>query len=144
MIYANTMTEKLRILATLLLLSSTVFSQTATNNCKISLSYDVASRVAVDLVRGDSVLSELKETQEILRLTQSEVQQCGEIVYIQGEKELNYQEQIGMYQLKEIKYKDIVKGLEQDNRKLNLKIKVFGYGVFTLASGAIMLGILTH
>lgn len=104
----------------------------------------MASRVAVDLVRGDSVLSELKETQEILRLTQSEVQQCGEIVYIQGEKELNYQEQIGMYQLKEIKYKDIVKGLEQDNRKLNLKIKVFGYGVFTLASGAIMLGILTH
>jgi hypothetical protein len=124
-----------------LLFSSIAFSQTDINNCKVSLPCQVAKQVASDLLRGDSALAELKETKDILELNQREITQYEDIVSMYVGKEENYKTQIDLFQQKETKYKYMVSGLEQDNKKLKLKVKIFGYGL-TITSASIILGIL--
>ncbi len=58
------MTIKLRILTVILLLNSIVFSQTDTN--KICFPYNTAKRIAIDLVKGDSAIAELKYTHTLV------------------------------------------------------------------------------
>ena len=58
------MVKKLRILIVLLLLSLTSFSQKDTS--KICFTYSTAKLIAVDLVKGDSAIAELKITNKMV------------------------------------------------------------------------------
>ena len=64
---------KYKLLALILILSLTSFSQTVTNNksvvdtCKVTMRCDIARKVAIDIVRGDSARAELAATQDLLK-----------------------------------------------------------------------------
>lgn len=62
---------KLKILGSLLLLSSVSFSQIDTS--RVCIPYEVAQQVAIDLVQGDLAKEELKVTRGLLGLTEAKV-----------------------------------------------------------------------
>ena len=68
------MVKKLKILLPILLLNSISFSQKDTH--KICFDYDIAKKIAIDLVKGDSAIAELDQTNQlILELNEKSVRQ---------------------------------------------------------------------
>ena len=109
----------------LLILSSPIFSQTATN--KVCFTEETAKKIAIDIVRGDSAKVELEKT--IILVTQLEEKNSTSqrLVNSYVEKCANYQTQISLYREKEVKYTGIITGLESDVKKEKKKNKVFKY-----------------
>ena len=103
-----------------MLISLTAFSQTGTD--KVCFPVETAKRIAVDLARGDSAIAELNLTKEILKTTEEVVVQKDTIIGVYKQKVDNYNKQIVAYKVKESEYKEIVTGLESDNKKLNRKL----------------------
>lgn len=106
----------------------TSFSQTTTNNksivdtCKVTISCDIARKVAVDIVRGDSARAELAVTQDLLKVVEAKVVVKDQIIDSYITKEQNYNQQINLHKEKENYYTQIVAGLEGDNKKLKKKV----------------------
>ncbi len=119
---------KYKLLALILILSLTSFSQTVTNNksvvdtCKVTMRCDIARKVAIDIVRGDSARAELAATQDLLKVVEEKVVVKDQIIDSYITKEQNYNQQINLHKEKENYYTQIVTGLEGDNKKLKKKV----------------------
>ena len=127
----------------------TSFSQTVTNKksvvdtCKLTLSCEIARKVAIDLVKGDSARAELAATQHLLQVTETKVSVRDQIIDSYMIKEQNYHQQINLYKQKEEGYVEIVTGLEQDSKKLKKSVKIIGTTAGVLLVTTI-LGFLAH
>ena len=113
------MVAKLKILIVLLLLSLTSFSQKDTS--KICFSLDKAKLIAIDLVRGDSAISELKVINKLVWQLNEKISIQDSIITLYIDKEQNYITQISDYNKIIVKKNEIITGLESDVTKLTRK-----------------------
>jgi hypothetical protein len=127
------MATKLRILIVLLLLSLTSFSQKDTS--KICFSYDKVKLIAIDLVRGDSAIAELKLTNKLVWQLNEKISTQDSIITLYIAKEQNYIGQINNYDKIIIKKDEIITGLESDVTKLSRKNNQLKSGLKFLGGG---------
>jgi len=127
------MATKLRILIVLLLLSLTSFSQKDTN--KICFPYSKAKQIAIDLVRGDSALAELKLTNKLVWQLNEKISTQDSIITLYIAKEQNYTSQINNYDKIIVKKNDVITGLESDVTKLSRKNNRLKSGLKFLGGG---------
>lgn len=104
---------------------------------------EIARKVAIDLVKGDSARAELAATQHLLEVTETKVSVRDQVIDLYITKEQNYSQQIDLYKQKENKYVETVTGLGRDNKKLKRGVKVLGTtaGVLLVTT---FLGFLAH
>jgi hypothetical protein len=127
------MATKLRILIVLLLLSLTSFSQKDTS--KICFSYDKVKLIAIDLVRGDSAIAELKLTNKLVWQLNEKINTQDSIITLYIAKEQNYIGQINNYDKVIVKKNEIITGLESDVTKLSQKNNRLKSGLKFLGGG---------
>jgi len=127
------MATKLRILIVLLLLSLTSFSQKDTS--KICFSYDKVKLIAIDLVRGDSAIAELKLTNKLVWQLNEKISTQDSIITLYIAKEQNYIGQINNYDKIIVKKNEIITGLESDVTKLSRKNNQLKSGLKFLGGG---------
>jgi hypothetical protein len=127
------MATKLRILIVLLLLSLTSFSQKDTS--KICFSYDKVKLIAIDLVRGDSAIAELKLTNKLVWQLNEKISAQDSIITLYIAKEQNYIGQINNYDKIIVKKDEIITGLESDVTKLSRKNNQLKSGLKFLGGG---------
>jgi hypothetical protein len=127
------MATKLRILIVLLLLSLTSFSQKDTS--KICFPYSKAKQIAIDLVRGDSALAELKLTNKLVWQLNEKISTQDSIITLYIAKEQNYTSQISDYNKIVVKKDEIITGLESDVIKLSQKNNRLKSGLKFLGGG---------
>ena len=127
------MVKKLRILLPILLLNSISFSQKDTN--KICFDYDIAKKIAVDLVKGDSAIAELDQTNQlILELNEKSIRQDSVIKDFEA-KDHNYILQINNYVKIDEQRSLIIDGLKNDVTKLQKSNKRLKKGLKWLGGG---------
>ena len=127
------MLTKLKILIVLLLLSLTSFSQKDTS--KICFSYSKAKQIAIDLVRGDSAIAELKITNKLVWQLNEKISTQDSTITLYIVKEQNYISQINNYDKISTKKDEIIKGLEKDVTKLTKKNNRLKSGLKYLGGG---------
>ena len=127
------MLTKLKILIVLLLLSLTSFSQKDTS--KICFSYSKAKQIAIDLVRGDSAIAELKITNKLVWQLNEKINTQDSTITLYIVKEQNYISQINNYDKISIKKDEIITGLEKDVTKLTNKNNRLKSGLKYLGGG---------
>ena len=127
------MLTKLKILIVLLLLSLTSFSQKDTS--KICFSYSKAKQIAIDLVRGDSAITELKITNKLVWQLNEKISTQDSTITLYIVKEQNYISQINNYDKISIKKDEIITGLEKDVTKLTKKNNRLKTGLKYLGGG---------
>jgi len=113
------MVKKLRILVVLLLLSLTSFSQKDTS--KICFSYNKAKLIAIDLVKGDSAIAELKVVNKLVWQLNEKISIQDSTITLYIDKEQNYIIQISDYNKIIVKKDEIITGLKSDITKLTRK-----------------------
>jgi hypothetical protein len=127
------MLTKLKILIVLLLLSLTSFSQKDTS--RICFSYSKAKQIAIDLVRGDSAITELKITNKLVWQLNEKISTQDSTITLYIVKEQNYISQINNYDKISIKKDEIITGLEKDVTKLTKKNNRLKSGLKYLGGG---------
>ena len=127
------MLTKLKILIVLLLLSLTSFSQKDTS--KICFSYNKAKQIAIDLVRGDSAIAELKITNKLVWQLNEKISTQDSTITLYIVKEQNYISQINNYDKISTKKDEIITGLEKDVTKLTKKNNRLKTGLKYLGGG---------
>ena len=127
------MLTKLKILIVLLLLSLTSFSQKDTS--KICFSYSKAKQIAIDLVRGDSAIAELKITNKLVWQLNEKINTQDSTITLYIVKEQNYISQINNYDKISTKKDEIITGLEKDVIKLTKKNNRLKSGLKYLGGG---------
>ena len=127
------MLTKLKILIVLLLLSLTSFSQKDTS--KICFSYNKAKQIAIDLVRGDSAITELKITNKLVWQLNEKISTQDSTITLYIVKEQNYISQINNYDKISTKKDEIITGLEKDVTKLTKKNNRLKTGLKYLGGG---------
>ena len=96
----------------LLILSLNGFSQKDTS--KICFTYSTAKLIAVDLVKGDSAIAELKVINKMVWQLNEKINAQDSLVTLYVVKEQNYVSQIDNYDQISNKHKTITTGLESD------------------------------
>ncbi len=141
------MLKKLKILLPILLLSSTIFSQKDTN--KVCFDYDVAKKIAIDLVRGDSAIAELEKTYELIYSLDQKILRQDSIIHDFVEKDANHVLQIQNYIQIGEQQDEIIDGLEKDvaklqksNTRLKKSLKWMGAGFLATLTSLITVIIL--
>ncbi len=129
------------MLVSTLLLSSTLFSQTGISNKKepvVCIPQSTAQKIAVDLLRLDSVSVELKSTQDVLHKTESKIVVQDSIIQTYIDKVKTYKKesaaQTERYELcagRVTKLEQDVATLTESNRKLKNLAKGLGAGLAT-------------
>ena len=127
------MLTKLKILIVLLLLSLTSFSQKDTS--RICFSYNKAKQIAIDLVRGDSAITELKITNKLVWQLNEKISTQDSTITLYIAKEQNYISQINNYDKISTKKDEIITGLEKDVTKLTKKNNRLKSGLKYLGGG---------
>ena len=127
------MLTKLKILIVLLLLSLTSFSQKDTS--RICFSYSKAKQIAIDLVRGDSAITELKITNKLVWQLNEKISTQDSTITLYIVKEQNYISQINNYDKISTKKDEIITGLEKDVTKLTKKNNRLKTGLKYLGGG---------
>jgi hypothetical protein len=127
------MLTKLKILIVLLLLSLTSFSQKDTS--RICFSYSKAKQIAIDLVRGDSAIAELKITNKLVWQLNEKISTQDSTITLYITKEQNYISQINNYDKISTKKDEIITGLEKDVTKLTKKNNRLKTGLKYLGGG---------
>ena len=127
------MLTKLKISIVLLLLSLTSFSQKDTS--KICFSYNKAKQIAIDLVRGDSAIAELKITNKLVWQLNKKISTQDSTITLYIVKEQNYISQINNYNKISTKKDEIITGLEKDVTKLTKKNNRLKTGLKYLGGG---------
>ncbi len=127
------------MLVSTLLLSLTLFSQTGTNNKQeptVCIPQSIAQKIAVDLLRLDSVSTELQSTQIILNKTEAKVVKQDSIIQTYLEKVQTFQKeskaQTERYETcagRVTKLEEDVTTLTEKNRKLKNLAKGLGGGI---------------
>ena len=127
----------------LLILSSISFSQTDTS--RICFSYSKAKLIALDLVKGDSAIAELKLANKLIWQLNKKGNAQDSLVTLYVAKEQNYIEQIKNYDQVIVKQKSIITGLEEDVVKLTNKNERLKKGLKWLGGGfvASLLSVIT-
>lgn len=114
-----------------LLLSSTAFSQAGI----VTLSHQIARRVAIDLISYDSTKSALQITTSVLEMSEHKSKMKDSVIKSQDSKALLFKQQISMYEMKEESYQSMVATLKLDLVKQKAKTKlisgVAGAGIVT-------------
>jgi hypothetical protein len=110
------MVKKLKVLGTILLLSFQTFSQSDTN--KVCIPYSTAKKIAIELVQKDSLQSELKETQLILKEFQNKTRLQDSVIVYFEQKEIEHKSEIKILEEKEKIHIGKVEELTKDNNKL--------------------------
>jgi len=113
------MIKKLKILLVLLLLNSTTFSQKDTS--KICFPYSTARQIAIDLVKGDSAIAELKVTNKLVWQLNEKVEAQDSLISLHVKKEINYVSQINKLEQSSLVQKELIKILEKDITNLTRK-----------------------
>ena len=127
------------MLAVILLLSLTAFSQNATTKEQlVCIPQSTAQKIAVDLIRLDSVTVELKNTQVILQKTDQKLVEQDSLILIYKEKLLTYQQEIATQNIRFNTCSERVTKLEKDvvtltdkNKRLKGWLKGVGGGFIT-------------
>ncbi len=135
------MATKFKLLVAILLTSLTAFSQagiTKQDSCSIKISCNVAKRIAIDLVRGDSVRAELATTQHILELTEEELIVKDGIIAAYEQKDITYQEMMAALDQKSVVLEGHIQKLEKANRKQTRLVKFFRTAAGVLAATALV------
>jgi hypothetical protein len=127
------MLTKLKISIVLLLLSLTSFSQKDTS--KICFSYNKAKQIAIDLVRGDSAIAELKIINKLVWQLNEKISTQDSTITLYIAKEQNYISQINNYDKISTKKDEIITGLEKDVTKLTKKNNRLKTGLKYLGGG---------
>ena len=127
------MLTKLKISIVLLLLSLTSFSQKDTS--KICFSYNKAKQIAIDLIRGDSAIAELKITNKLVWQLNEKISTQDSTITLYIVKEQNYISQINNYDKISTKKDEIITGLEKDVTKLTKKNNRLKSGLKYLGGG---------
>ena len=127
------MLTKLKISIVLLLLSLTSFSQKDTS--RICFSYSKAKQIAIDLVRGDSAITELKITNKLVWQLNEKISTQDSTITLYIVKEQNYISQINNYDKISTKKDEIITGLEKDVTKLTKKNNHLKSGLKYLGGG---------
>jgi len=127
------MLTKLKISIVLLLLSLTSFSQKDTS--RICFSYSKAKQIAIDLVRGDSAITELKITNKLVWQLNEKISTQDSTITLYIIKEQNYISQINNYDKISTKKDEIIIGLEKDVIKLTKKNNRLKTGLKYLGGG---------
>ena len=117
----------------LLTLSSISFSQTDTS--RICFSYSKAKSIALDLVKGDSAIAELKLANKMIWQLNEKGNAQDSLVTLYVAKEQNYIGQISNYDQIVTKQKTIITGLEGDVAKLTSKNERLKKGLKWLGGG---------
>ena len=113
------MATKLKILLVLLLLNLTTFSQKDTN--KICFPYSTARQIAIDLVRGDSAIAELKVVNKLVWQLDIKIKAQDSLISLHIEQENNYIKQINNYENIIVEKDKIITGLEKNVTNLTRK-----------------------
>jgi hypothetical protein len=127
------MLTKLKISIVLLLLSLTSFSQKDTS--KICFSYSKAKQIAIDLVKGDSAIAELKITNKLVWQLNEKISTQDSTITLYIAKEQNYISQINNYDKISIKKDEIITDLESNATKLTKKNNRLKSGLKYLGGG---------
>jgi hypothetical protein len=127
------MLTKLKISIVLLLLSLTSFSQKDTS--RICFSYSKAKQIAIDLVRGDSAIAELKITNKLVWQLNEKISTQDSTITLYIVKEQNYISQINNYDKISTKKDEIITGLKKDVTKLTKKNNRLKTGLKYLGGG---------
>ena len=127
----------------LLILSSISFSQIDTN--RICFSYSKAKSIALDLVKGDSAIAELKLANKMIWQLNEKNNAQDSLVTLYVAKEQNYIQQIANYDQILSKQESIITGLEGDVAKLTSKNERLKKGLKWLGGGfvASLLSVIT-
>ncbi len=133
------MVIKLKILLVLLILSLNGFSQKDTS--KICFTYNTAKLIAVDLVKGDSAIAELKVINKMVWQLNEKINAQDSLVTLYVVKEQNYVSQIDNYDQISNKHKTITTGLESDVITLTRKNNRLKKGI-KLVSGGFVVSVL--
>ena len=108
------------------MMSLAIFSQTVTNKTQVHCFPDsIVKKVAKDLLRGDSARAELTETKILVHELELKNFTNERLVNTYVHKVANYSSQIDLYRQKEVKYVEMVTGLERDVKKEKKKNKIF-------------------
>jgi hypothetical protein len=129
------MVTKLKTLLVLLLLSLTSFSQKDTN--KICFPYSTAKKIAIDLVKGDSAIAELKIVNKLVWQLNDKIDTQDSIIKLYVVKEQNYISQIFNYDKILVKKDEIITGLEGDVTTLSRKNNRLKKGIKWLGGGLV-------
>ena len=110
------------------------FSQIATNKKVHCFPDSIAKRIAIDLVRGDSAKIELTKTIILVNQLEEKNLTNERLINTYVSKVANFSSQIDLYRQKEVKYTQIVTGLEKDVKKERSKNKIIkiAAGVFAV------------
>jgi hypothetical protein len=127
------MATKLKILIVLLLLSLTSFSQKDTT--RICFPYGKAKQIALDLVKGDSAIAELKVVNKLVWQLNEKIDAKDSIIVLYVAKEKNYISQIDNYDKIIVKKDQIITGLEKDVVDLTHKNNQLKKGIKWLGGG---------
>lgn len=115
--------NKVLLLAILITVNSTAFSQLATDTSRISFPYPIAKMIAKDLVKGDSAMALLPLKDEEIKLLEKKVVVKDSIISAYKLKEVNYQGQVSAERQKVEGWQDSYKILQKQNKKLSAKLK---------------------
>ena len=83
--------------------------------------YHVAKLVAIDLVQGDSVKAELKQTQKILSAAQDKIKAQDTVIVSYEKKEIEHKAEVKIFEQKEKTYQDNIAELTKTNENLASK-----------------------
>ena len=117
----------------LLTLSSISFSQTDTS--RICFSYSKAKSIALDLVKGDSAIAELKLANKMIWQLNEKGNAQDSLITLYIDKEQNYMGQIANYDQILLKQESIITGLEGDVKTLTRKNDILKKGLKWLGGG---------
>lgn len=127
------MIKNLKILLLLLLLNLTSFSQKDTS--KICFDYKIAQKIAIDLVKGDAAIEELKETQKLVIQLNEKIVEKDNIISDYKIKDSVCIEQGKTHYNIQSKQTNIITGLEKDVANLTEKNNNLKKGVKWLGGG---------
>jgi hypothetical protein len=109
------------------------FSQKDTNN--ICFPYSTAKKIAIDLVKGDSAIAELKVVNKLVWQLNEKINIQDSIIKLYVVKEQNHISQISNYNKILVKKDEIITGLEGDVAVLSRKNNRLKKGIKWLGGG---------
>lgn len=118
------MTKYIVVLLSILITSSTVFSQTVTNTNYIYIPAPVAKQIVSDLIDGDAAKEELILTKDLLKTTEKSSYMKDTLINNLTTKVQLCDKQIGLYELKEIEYIKYTNYIQNQLKKSRLTTKI--------------------
>lgn len=112
------------VLLSILITSSTVFSQTVTNTNYICIPTPVAKQIVVDLIDGDAAKEELILTKDLLKTTEKSSYMKDTLINNLTTKVQLCDKRIGLYELKEIEYIKYTNHIQNQLKKSRLTTKI--------------------